>query len=65
MCNMCVEKQDHHCVWINGCVGAQNYRYFLWFLASHAIMCSDIAFITCYIFVAVIDSRNLLNAMFV
>ncbi|KAG7473689.1 hypothetical protein MATL_G00098490 [Megalops atlanticus] len=31
-CDSCVAKQDHHSVWINGCIGARNHRYFVLFL---------------------------------
>ena len=39
LCNACVEKMDHHCVWINSCVGLHNYKYFLLFLLLHTIIC--------------------------
>lgn len=32
ICNRCVLKMDHHCPWINGCVGYYNQRYFIGFL---------------------------------
>lgn len=32
LCKACVGKMDHHCAWINGCIGENNQRYFFIFL---------------------------------
>ena len=34
VCRGCVAKHDHHCIWINNCVGLSNTRHFLFFLLS-------------------------------
>jgi hypothetical protein len=32
ICSKCVEKFDHHCIYINNCLGYRNHKYFLVFL---------------------------------
>lgn len=29
MCKACVSVRDHHCVWIDACIGADNHRSFI------------------------------------
>lgn len=33
-CNRCVERFDHHCPWINNCVGIHNHNPYLVFILS-------------------------------
>lgn len=34
ICNQCIERFDHHCPWINNCVGIKNHNAFIMFLFS-------------------------------
>ncbi|KAJ9608320.1 palmitoyltransferase swf1 [Cladophialophora chaetospira] len=38
ICKACVQKQDHHCIWINNCVGRNNYIWFNALLVSIATL---------------------------
>ena len=38
ICNRCCERFDHHCPWINNCVGINNHNSFICFIYSLTIV---------------------------
>ena len=44
-CNRCIAKQDHHCIWLDNCIGYKNYYKFITFLFLNAWACSYACFL--------------------
>lgn len=64
ICRACICKQDHHCIWINQCVGYSNYKYFLAFILSHSLICLYAAQIGFFILMFIIQKEKLMTAVF-
>ncbi|CAG9316038.1 unnamed protein product [Blepharisma stoltei] len=64
VCEGCVPKMDHHCVWINQCVGYGNYKFFLAFLLSHSVICLYASMIGFMIFAYITLSERLFTTVF-
>ncbi|XP_076065728.1 DNZDHHC/NEW1 zinc finger protein 11 [Oratosquilla oratoria] len=48
ICQRCIRRMDHHCPWINNCVGEWNQKYFLQFLMYVGVLAFYAIFLIAY-----------------
>ena len=57
-CGRCVLKMDHHCPWVNNCIGYNNYKFFMLFCSYATITSFYVAVVIFSGFVATIVERR-------
>ncbi|KAJ2608334.1 palmitoyltransferase swf1, partial [Coemansia sp. RSA 1365] len=61
-CQCCVQMMDHHCIWLNNCVGLRNTRWFLGFLATFCVVCFYGLYLTGTVILELRHVRGLVDA---
>lgn len=63
ICNRCVHRFDHHCVWTNNCIGALNNHYFIAFLLTLIMMCLNGFYMALRSIIAIAHFSGMVHAM--
>ncbi|NP_001086024.1 zinc finger DHHC-type containing 4 L homeolog isoform X1 [Xenopus laevis] len=65
VCGCCVHRFDHHCVWVNNCIGGLNMRYFLIYLISLTLTALSLAAVITAFLLKVVLLSHMMSATFI
>ena len=58
-CDRCTYGFDHHCKWLNNCIGTNNYRWFIVLIVSSTLLCILGVVVGCFVFYEFSVEKNI------